>query len=51
MDVLESQLSTSDPAFELNQAHNQALAAELRARLADARQGGDAKAHQRQVTE
>ena len=47
MDVLESQLNSRDPAFQLNQAHNETLAAELRARLADARQGGDAKAHQR----
>ncbi len=47
MDVLESQINNNDPSFQLNQAHNQALAAELRARLADARQGGDAKAHQR----
>ena len=47
MDVLESQLNVTDPTFQLNQAHNQALATELRARLADARQGGDAKAHQR----
>ena len=47
MDVLESQINNNDPVFQHNQAHNQALAAELRARLADARQGGDAKAHQR----
>ena len=39
MDVLESQINNNDPVFQHNQAHNQALAAELRARLADARYG------------
>jgi len=43
MPKILSQLRTSDPAFSANDAHNRALAAELRERLAVIRQGGGAK--------
>ena len=47
MEVLESHINPKDPQFATFQAHNQALAVELRERLAQVRQGGDEKAHQR----
>ncbi|MCB0254743.1 MAG: methylcrotonoyl-CoA carboxylase [Anaerolineae bacterium] len=47
MEVLESRIDPNDPQFAANAAHNRALAAELRERLALARQGGGERAHQR----
>jgi acetyl-CoA carboxylase carboxyltransferase component len=47
MEVLESHINPKDPQFATFLAHNRALAAELRERLAQVRQGGDEKAHQR----
>ncbi len=47
MEVLESHVNPRDPQFATFQAHNQALAVELRERLAQVRLGGDEKAHQR----
>ena len=47
MEILESRLDPAGAEFLANTEHNQALAAELRARLAQARRGGDDKAHQR----
>ncbi len=47
MEVLESHVNPQDLQFVTFQAHNQALAAELRERLAQVRLGGDEKAHQR----
>ena len=43
MEILESQLSPSDPKFEENAAHNRALATELRAQLTTVRAGGGQK--------
>src|SRR5664279_6603520 len=40
MDVLESAVNPQDERFKANAAHNRALAAELRERLARIRQGG-----------
>ncbi len=48
MEQLESQLSPRDEQYQQNYAHNAALAAELRTRLADARQGGGARYQARQ---
>jgi acetyl-CoA carboxylase carboxyltransferase component len=48
MDVIESQVDTRDERFMANAAHHRALAAELRARIAQARQGGGAKYQARQ---
>src|SRR5207253_9253151 len=45
---LESAISPSDPQFIENEQHHRALAAELRARLAAVRNGGDEQAQQRQ---
>jgi 3-methylcrotonyl-CoA carboxylase beta subunit/propionyl-CoA carboxylase len=47
MDILESALSLSDPQFQTNAEHNRGLAAQLRARLALVRKGGDDQAHTR----
>jgi acetyl-CoA carboxylase carboxyltransferase component len=47
MDILESAIHSSDPQFKINDAHNRALAAELRERLALVRKGGDELAHKR----
>ncbi len=47
MEPIETAIRTDDPRFRENEAHNRALAAELRARLAQARRGGDEKAHRR----
>ena len=43
MEILESQLSPSDPKFQENAAHHRALAEELRKRLALVRAGGGQK--------
>ena len=48
MDVIETQLDPRTPAAQANAAHHRALAAELRARLAQARQGGGERYQQRQ---
>ena len=47
MDILESALNPSDPEFLANAEHQRALAAELRERLAQIRQGGGEKYQQR----
>lgn len=47
MDILESQLDASSEQFQQNAAHNRRLAEELRARLAEVRQGGGEHAQQR----
>ncbi len=47
MAVIESQLNPNDERFKENAAHNRALAEELRARLAQARQGGGEKYQRR----
>ncbi|MEZ4861195.1 MAG: carboxyl transferase domain-containing protein [Caldilineaceae bacterium] len=47
MDVIESQVNIQSAEFQANAAHNQALVAELRARLAQVAQGKDARARQR----
>src|SRR5688572_20827699 len=47
MDILESQLDPQSEPFQQNVAHNRALAEELRARLAQVRQGGGEQARQR----
>ena len=46
-EIIESQLNPQDEQFQQNVAHNQALAEELRTRLAQARRGGSEKSHQR----
>ncbi|GAB4456636.1 MAG: propionyl-CoA carboxylase [Anaerolineae bacterium] len=47
MDIFESQLDPESEEFRQNAAHNQALAAQLRERLAQVRQGGGELAQQR----
>ncbi|NDJ61783.1 MAG: methylcrotonoyl-CoA carboxylase [Chloroflexi bacterium] len=47
MDVLETQIDPHAPEFARNAEHNHALAAELRERLAQVRQGGGPKYQQR----
>jgi 3-methylcrotonyl-CoA carboxylase beta subunit len=47
MEVLESQINPNDERFKANAAHNQMLVAELRERLAQARQGGGEQYQQR----
>ncbi|MCL6511906.1 MAG: methylcrotonoyl-CoA carboxylase [Anaerolineae bacterium] len=47
MDVIESQVDPNADTFKRNAEHHRALAAELRARLAQVRQGGDAQARRR----
>ncbi|MBX7214839.1 MAG: hypothetical protein K1X39_12570 [Thermoflexales bacterium] len=47
MDLLESRIDPTTPEFQANDAHHRALAATLRARLAQTRRGGDAAAHAR----
>jgi len=47
MEILESRLDPAGAEFRANAEHNQALAAELRDRLDEARRGGDDKAHLR----
>ena len=48
MDVLDSQIDPQDERFLANATHNRALAAQLRERLALARQGGGPQYQQRQ---
>jgi acetyl-CoA carboxylase carboxyltransferase component len=47
MDVIKSQVDPNADTFKRNAEHHRALAAELRARLAQVRQGGDAQARRR----
>ncbi|HHY56970.1 MAG TPA: methylcrotonoyl-CoA carboxylase [Chloroflexi bacterium] len=47
MDILDSRIDPNSPEFAANAAFHRALAAELRARLAQARRGGDEKAQRR----
>ncbi len=47
MDILETQIQPGDERFQQNVAHNRALAAELRERLALVREGGGEKYRQR----
>ena len=47
MPILESQVNPHDERFQTNAAHNHALAAELRERLALVRQGGGEQARKR----
>jgi len=49
MEILETQVDPGDERFARNAAHQRALAAELRARLALVRQGGGEKYRQRQT--
>ncbi|MBZ0285154.1 MAG: methylcrotonoyl-CoA carboxylase [Anaerolineae bacterium] len=48
MEILETQINPNDDHFQQNAAHNRALAAELRERLALVRQGGGEQYQQRQ---
>jgi acetyl-CoA carboxylase carboxyltransferase component len=48
MDILESQIDRESEGFRANTAHNRALASELHARIARARQGGGERYQQRQ---
>ncbi|MDH3676009.1 MAG: methylcrotonoyl-CoA carboxylase, partial [Anaerolineae bacterium] len=45
--IIETQINSSDEQFRQNSAHHQALADELRQRLAQVRRGGSERAHQR----
>ncbi|MEP7294355.1 MAG: carboxyl transferase domain-containing protein, partial [Chloroflexota bacterium] len=47
MDILETQVSPRDERFQANDAHNRALADELRERLVQVRQGGGEQARKR----
>jgi acetyl-CoA carboxylase carboxyltransferase component len=47
MDILDTQANPSDERFRANAEHNRALAAELRDRLAQVRQGGGPKYQER----
>src|SRR5438128_3598636 len=48
MESLDTQINPNDDYFQANAAHNRALAAELRERLALVRQGGGEQYQQRQ---
>ncbi len=48
MDILDTQINPDDERFKANAAHNRALAAELRQRLALVREGGGERYRQRQ---
>ena len=48
MDRIDSQINPDDERFKTNDAHNRALADQLRDRLAEARQGGGPKYQERQ---
>lgn len=48
MEILPTAISTTDERFRANDAHNRALAADLRERLAQVRQGGGPQYQQRQ---
>ncbi|SEK33124.1 3-methylcrotonyl-CoA carboxylase beta subunit [Sphingomonas palmae] len=47
---LDTKLSSDDATFQANQAHNRALAEELRDRVADAALGGDQRARDRHTS-
>ena len=47
MDVIESQVDPESDSFKQNAEHNRALAAELRTRVAQVRNGGGEQARQR----
>lgn len=47
METLESSINPNDAQFRANAEHNRALAAELRERIAQARQGGGLKYQER----
>ncbi len=47
MDIIDSQLNTQDARYQQNHAHNLTLAQELRARLAQVREGGGPSYQQR----
>jgi acetyl-CoA carboxylase carboxyltransferase component len=47
MEILDSQINLQDARFQANDARNRALAAELRQRLAQVREGGGSKYQQR----
>lgn len=47
MDTLDSHINRSDARFQANADHNRMLAAELRSRLAQVRQGGGERSQQR----
>ncbi|MFN8494062.1 MAG: carboxyl transferase domain-containing protein [Caldilineaceae bacterium] len=49
MDILETQIDTTSAEFQSNAEHNRHLVAELRARLAQVRQGGGPLAQTRQT--
>ncbi|MBE0689124.1 MAG: methylcrotonoyl-CoA carboxylase [Anaerolineae bacterium] len=48
MDILDTQIDSQDERFIANDRHNRALAAELRERLAQVRQGGGERYQERQ---
>ncbi|MEZ4671779.1 MAG: carboxyl transferase domain-containing protein [Anaerolineae bacterium] len=48
MPILDTQINPNDERYKANAAHNRALVAELRARLAQVRQGGGEQYQQRQ---
>lgn len=50
MKILESQIDPNDPEFATNLAHNQILVEELRASLAQVRQGGGPKYRERHTS-
>ena len=47
MEALHTSVNPADPYFQANAAHHRLLAEELRARLAQARQGGEPRYHER----
>ncbi|MBO9348661.1 MAG: methylcrotonoyl-CoA carboxylase, partial [Chloroflexus sp.] len=47
MSIIHSHIQTNSPDFQANFAYHQALAADLRARLAEIRQGGGAEQRRR----
>ena len=47
MEIIASQIDLNSAEFKANQTHHQALAQELRARLAQVSQGGSERAHRR----
>ncbi len=51
MEILSTNISSNDSTFQSNAAHQRALAAELRARLALTRQGGGAKYRERHAAQ
>ncbi|GAB4533950.1 MAG: hypothetical protein Fur0018_23650 [Anaerolineales bacterium] len=51
MEILESRIDPGSETFRRNAAHHRALAEELKARLAQVRQGGGPKYRQRQESQ